>query len=120
MRAITGVDDRNRQVTGEKMRRTRSRMAHYDRVGAHSAKSIERIDQRLAFRDTRSRRCDGNEVRAEALRSDLETRSGAGGCFEKQIHDRPAAEAIKALETLSRSRLKIFRTRQDSFYFRAL
>ena len=66
VRAVAGVDDRNRQIAREKMRRAGSRVAHHDRVGPHGAKRIQRIDQRFAFRNAGTRSGDGKDVGAQA------------------------------------------------------
>src|SRR5690242_20148392 len=119
MCAIAGVDNGDRQVAGEKMRRTRCRMPHHYSVGTHCGERIERVYKRLAFRHARGDGSDGDEVGAKPFRSDFEAGPSASRCFKEQIYNRSALQGVEAFEALAGGRLKIFRPCQDSFDFRA-
>ena len=83
MGAVTCVDNRNRQVTGEKMRRTRCGMTHDDGIRTHCSHRIKGVDERFAFRHTGARGCDGDDVGAKTFCGDFEAGAGASGRFEK-------------------------------------
>src|SRR5689334_1928271 len=101
MGAIAGIDNRDRQVTGEKMRCARCGMPHYYSVGPHCGEGIERVYERLAFRHARCNSSDGDEVGAEPFRSNLEAGPGARGCFKEQIYNGPTAQGVEALKALA-------------------
>ena len=49
MRPVARVDDRRLQMPLQKMRRTRCRVPHDDRVRAHGGQGIQSIDQRFSL-----------------------------------------------------------------------
>ena len=90
-------------------------MAHNDRIRAHRAESIERIDKRFAFRNTRARSCNGDDVRPEAFGGDFEASSSSGRGLEKQIDDRTATQNVETFKGLPRRRLEFLTARQNRF-----
>src|ERR1700674_5420071 len=99
------------------MRRARRRVPHHDGVGAHGGQGVQCVHQGLALGDAGSGCADGNRVGAEAFGGNLETGAGAGGSFEKQVHDHLSAQRVEALERLVLEWLKIFSAGQNRFNF---
>jgi hypothetical protein len=73
-------------------------VAHDHQVGIHGVEGASRVEDALGLLETRARRREVQNVRREALRSDLEARAGARRRLEEEVDDRPAAQGRNFLD----------------------
>src|SRR6516165_6428941 len=87
MHSIAGVDDRDIEMHGHQVRRSRRWMPHDNAVRAHGAQRVSGIDYRFALLDTRSGGLHERGCRSQGFRGKLKGGASAGGSFIEQQHD---------------------------------
>ena len=66
-------------------------MSDYDHVDAHRLEVSGRIDERLTFRDARTRRRHVDRVRGQSLFRELKGDARPGRVLEEKVHYRRAS-----------------------------
>jgi hypothetical protein len=92
--AVAGVDQVGLEPFGEEARRARGGMAQHDEIGLHRLEHLAGVLERLALAEGARFAVDGDDVRAEAPRGQLERGARARAGLDEEIDDRAAGEGL--------------------------
>jgi len=86
------------QVAREEVRGARTLVANDDRVRRHRHEVLPGVEERLALRDRRARRREGDRVGRKPALGDLEREARARGVLEEEVRDELSAERRDLLD----------------------
>ena len=97
---VAGVDHPHLvgDVRGDEVGRAAHPVAHHEHVAVHGFQGPQRVEEGLALRGAGGLDVEVQDVRGQALRSQLEGRAGTGAGFEEQVGDGLAAHQRDLLD----------------------
>ena len=96
MSAVPGIDDRSVTSLRHQFRTTVEPTAHHDHINPHRIELKRGVDERLAFRHTRTGRGQVDGVTPESNRSRFKGTASSGRVLEKEIGDHAAIEFVSS------------------------
>ena len=94
VRAVAGVDHRGIHLLRQQLRRARLAVPHHQQVAVHGVQRRRGVEQGLALVHAGGGDRHVDDVGAQPLAGQLETRAGAGQVLEEQVDEGPAAQQV--------------------------